>query len=74
MVGNIPGDTPFNFRNLTSNEAALKTIFRYRNIYPTAIEEIATGRMQVKGIVSDEYKFERSLNDKENAVKVVVRM
>lgn len=81
MVGNIPGETPFNFRNLTINEATLKTVFRYRNIYPTAIDEISAGRIHVQGIVTDEYEFEdthaafeRSLHDKENSVKVVVRM
>jgi len=81
IVGNIPGDTSFNFRNLTINEATLKTVFRYRNIYPTAIDEIAAGRIDVKSIVSDEYgfestheAFERALCDKETAVKVVVKM
>lgn len=61
-------------------ELTFKTIFRYRHIYPMAIEAVASGKVNLKGIVTDLFDFDdiqnamdRSIADKANIVKAVVR-
>lgn len=39
-------------------ELTIKTVFRYRNIYPMAIEAVASGKINIKDIVSDEFNLE----------------
>ena len=79
MVGDIVGDVAFNFRNLYLKEADVKTVFRYRNQYPVAIQRIASGMIPVKEIVSDIFGFEdvgkaleRAAFHKEEVIKGVV--
>lgn len=62
-------------------ELTFKTVFRYRHIYPMAIEAVATGKVNLKGIVSDIFDFDdiqnamdRSVSDKSNIVKAVVKI
>ncbi len=62
-------------------ELTFKTVFRYRHIYPMAIDAVAAGRVNLKGIVTDIFDFEdiqnamdRSVADKANIVKAVVRI
>lgn len=81
MVGNIFGETPFEFHRISTQEITIKSVFRYRNIYPLAIQSISTGQINVKSIVSDIFSFdeiplafEKASNDKINVVKAVVRM
>ncbi|WP_343210624.1 NAD(P)-dependent alcohol dehydrogenase [Anaerolentibacter hominis] len=81
LVGNIIGDITFNFRNMTLKEADLKTVWRYRNVYPAAIDSIAKGTIPVKDIVTRIYDFDESqqafetaMNDKQNVVKAVIHI
>lgn len=62
-------------------ELTFKTVFRYRHIYPMAIEAVAAGKVNLKGIVTDIFDFDdiqnamdRSVADKANIVKAVVRI
>lgn len=62
-------------------ELTLKTVFRYRHIYPLAIEAVASGKINVKGIVTNILDFDdlqealdTSVNDKANVVKTVIKM
>lgn len=50
-------------------ELTFKTIFRYRHIYPMAIEAVASGRVNLKGIVTDVFP----LDDIQNALDVSVK-
>lgn len=79
LVGNISGDVPFNFRNITINEVNLKPVWRYRNIYPIAIKQISNGRIDIKKIASDIFSFkdaqkafEKASYDKANVIKAVI--
>lgn len=45
-------------------ELILKTIFRYRNIYPMAIDAVASGKIKIKDIVTDYFE----LDDIQNAL------
>lgn len=62
-------------------ELTFKTVFRYRHIYPMAIEAVAAGKVNLKGIVTDIFDFDhiqdamdRSVSDKANIVKAVVKI
>ena len=62
-------------------ELTFKTVFRYRHIYPMAIDAVAAGKVNLKGIVTDVFSFDeiqtamdRSVSDKSNIVKAVVRI
>ena len=45
-------------------ELTFKTVFRYRNIYPMAIEAVAGGKIRIKDIVTDYFE----LDDIKNAL------
>lgn len=79
MVGNVHGKTPFDFLEANNKEADIISVFRYRNIYPLAIEAIASGRIDIKPVVSRIFPFENvenaflcALNEKRTALKVIV--
>lgn len=62
-------------------ELTFKTVFRYRHIYPMAIEAVAAGKVNLKGIVTDIFDFDhiqeamdKSVQDKANIVKAVVKI
>ncbi len=42
---------------ISTKELKLTSIFRYKNLYPTAIAAIAGGKIKVDGIVSNRYPF-----------------
>jgi L-iditol 2-dehydrogenase len=80
MVGNVEGQTPFDFMELMYKEGEIRTIYRYKNNFPTTIEAVASGGIDVKGIVSDmvdfkqtQQAFDRVINDKQNVIKAVIR-
>ena len=62
-------------------ELTFKTVFRCRHIYPLAIEAVASGRVNVKGIVTNVWDFDdiqnamyQSVEDKANIVKSVIKI
>lgn len=62
-------------------ELTFKTVFRYRHIYPMAIEAVAAGKVNLKGIVTDLFDFDdiqnamdKSIADKASIVKAVVKI
>ena len=62
-------------------ELEFKTVFRYRHIYPMAIDAVASGKVNLKGIVTDIFDFDdiqnamdKSIADKANIVKAVVKI
>lgn len=61
-------------------EVTFKTVFRYRHIYPMAIEAVASGKVNLTGIVTHQYDFEHvqeamdhCVKDKSNIVKAVIK-
>lgn len=62
-------------------ELTFKSVFRYRHIYPMAIEAVAAGKVNLKGIVSNIFELDdiqeamdKSVSDKANIVKSVVKI
>lgn len=69
----------FNTSIMSTKELTVKSIFRYRNLYPTAINAIADGRIDVEAIVSHRFTFDDTINafatchkDIRNVVKGVI--
>ncbi|MFP4698214.1 MAG: NAD(P)-dependent alcohol dehydrogenase [Eubacteriales bacterium] len=62
-------------------ELTFKTVFRYRHIYPMAIEAVSSGKVNVKGIVTDIFDFDQvqeamdqSVKNKTDIVKGVIKI
>ena len=62
-------------------ELTFKTVFRYRHIYPMVIDAVASGRVNLKGIVTNEFALDdiqeamdESVNNKADIVKAVVKI
>lgn len=62
-------------------ELTFKTVFRYRNIYPMAIEAVASGKIPIKNIVTDYFELEdiqramdSCVENKADIVKGVIRV
>lgn len=69
----------FNTSIMSTKELTVKSIFRYRNLFPTAINAIADGRIDVNTIVSHRFSFEDTIQafatchqDIRNVVKGVI--
>ena len=50
-------------------ELTFKTVFRYRHIYPMAIEAVAEGKVNLKGIVTDVFPLDDIQNAMDSSVK-----
>lgn len=62
-------------------ELTFKTVFRYRHIYPMAIDAVASGKVNLKGIVTDVFSLDEvqkamdySVNNKADIVKAVIKI
>lgn len=71
----------YNFAQIMDKEATINSVFRYRNIYPKAIEAVSSGAIDVKGIVTHEFDlehiqeaFEEAINNKTDLVKAVIKV
>ena len=58
----------YNFNQIMMKEVTIKSVFRYRNLYPSAISAIASGAIDVKQIVTHRFPFEESNEAFRNAV------
>jgi len=75
------GIAKMNVNWLIDNEITIKTVFRYRNIYPKAIEAVSKGIIPLRKIASDIYDFkdiqeamDHSINNKDKITKCVIRI
>lgn len=62
-------------------ELTFKTVFRYRHIYPMAIEAVAAGKVNLKGIVTNIFSLDEaqeamdySVHNKADIVKSVIKI
>ena len=62
-------------------ELTFKTVFRYRHIYPLAIDAVSSGKVNLKGIVTNIYDFDdiqramdESVHNKSSIVKSVIKI
>ena len=71
----------YNFSQIMDKEATIKSVFRYRNIYPKAIAAVAKGAIDVKPLVTHEFDFDHiqeayqeALNNRTDALKVMIHI
>ncbi len=81
MVGNIFGETPFNFFQTNAKEIDIIGVFRYCNLFPTAIDLCRRKQVDTKPIVTNYFHFseiqnalEYAINQKQAAIKTVINM
>ena len=81
VVGNVHDPVTYDFMEVNGKEVDIMTTFRYRNIYPMAINAIAGGKIDVKKVATNFMKFEDiqeafevAYKQKQTALKVVVEM
>ena len=61
LIG-IPIDpVPFDVAGAQAREARVETVFRYANIYPRAIALIASGKVDLKPLISGTYAFDDAI-------------
>lgn len=71
----------YNFAKIMGKEASIASVFRYRNIYPVAINAIADGIIDVSGIITHEFDFADTakafdfvIHNKNDVVKAVIKI
>ena len=76
-----PGAVAFDVVAAQAKEARIETIFRYAHVYPRAINLMESGKINVKPMITDTYKFADSIkafeyaaNPKPTSVKVAIEM
>ncbi len=82
LVGmTVEPETNYDFSTVMNKEATIKSIFRYRNLYPVAINAIASGTIDVKQIVTHEFEFDKVgeafdfvIHNQQDVVKAIVKM
>ena len=82
LVGISPQEIiEFNFAKIMAKEVRIESVFRYRNIYPKAIEAVSQKIIDVSGIVTHEFDFEDIqtafdyvINNKNEVVKAMIKI
>lgn len=70
LVGMPLEPVPMDITRIQAKELELASIFRYANIYPRAIELIASGQLNVKKLISDVYPFEKAQEAFDRAIEM----
>lgn len=75
------GIAKMNVNWIIDNEITIKSVFRYRNIYPIIIEAVSTGTIPLKELASDIYDFkdiqaamDNAIDHKDRVTKCLVRI
>ena len=69
LVGMAPDDMiPYNIVKLISKEIDIRTIFRYVNMYPKAIQAVSGGFIDISGIVTHEFSFDKAFEGFEEVI------
>lgn len=82
LVGySASGEMTLPMSTALDKELTFKTVFRYRHIYPLAIEAVASGNVNLKGIVTDVFPIDdiqnamdQSVKNKADIVKSVIKV
>lgn len=82
LVGySVSGEMTLPMSLALDKELTFKTVFRYRHIYPLAIEAVSSGRVNLKGIVTNIFSLddiqnamEQSTKNKADIVKSVIKI
>ncbi|CAI9417824.1 D-xylulose reductase [Pleomorphomonas sp. T1.2MG-36] len=71
LVG-LPADVvPFNVNNAIAREVRIETVFRYANVYDRALAQIASGKVDLKPLISATFPFSEGVAAFERAAKAL---
>lgn len=66
--------------SLSAKEGTVKTVYRYRNLYPVAIKAVSQGKIPLTSIVSHEFEFKDvieavayNVDNKSDVIKAVIK-
>ena len=75
------GIVSYDLGTVLSKEASIHTVFRYRNMYETAINAVVSSKLPLKDIVTSVFPFDKvqeaieyNIHNKSETVKVVIEM
>lgn len=81
MVGNPKPEVPYPLLSLVQKELTVLGSFRYANTYPTAIDILSSGRINLKSLISHHYPlnksqeaFELVRDHKNECMKVIINV
>ena len=82
LVGLPPGDSvPVNINDLIAREITLRPIFRYNNTFSTGVDLLASGKVDVKPLISKRFElsevpqaFEYVVANRETCVKAIINI
>jgi len=69
LVGMPVDPVPFDIVSAQAKEIRIETVFRYANIYDRAINLIASGKVDLKPLISETFDFEDSVEAFDRAVE-----
>ncbi len=69
LVGMPIATVPFDVVAAQAKEARIETIFRYANVYPQAVALMASGKVDLKPLISASFPFEESIAAFERAAE-----
>ena len=67
LVGQEVETVPFDVAGAISKELRIETVFRYANIFDSALELIASGKVDVKPLITKTFDFAQSIATLERA-------
>jgi D-xylulose reductase len=81
FIGMPVNPVPIDIVAAQAKEARMETVFRYANIYPRAVALLGSGKINVKPLITDRYKFADAIkafdyaaNPEPRSVKTVIEM
>lgn len=80
LIGMLAGDSaPVDINDLIVREITLRPIFRYNNTFPTGVDLLASGKVDVKPLISKRFElsevpqaFEYVVENRDTCVKAIV--
>ena len=69
LVGMPPERIQFDVVAAQAKEARIETIFRYANVYPKAVALLASGKVDLKPLISANFSFDESVAAFERAAE-----
>lgn len=81
FIGMPVNPAPLDVVAAQAKEARMETVFRYANIYPRALSLLESGKINIKTLITDRYKFDDAIkafdyavNPQPRSVKIVIEM
>jgi len=69
LVGLPPEPVPFDVSAACARELRIETVFRYANVFDRALELIASGKTDLKPLISETFSFKQSIEAFERAAE-----